>query len=196
MNDVSEAEDKNKGGRPLKFETVEILKKKINDYFNRCDPHTEMRRVIDGHDKEGSALYKEKEVLTLQIPYTITGLARALGTTRDVLLDYESGKYDDYDDTDFDGDRFSNVIKDSKLRVQQNAEEILLSGAPATGSIFWLKNNAGWRDKQEVDHTSGGERIQAAPVVVSNIVARKADDQEVGDAPTQVEASASSTDGQ
>lgn len=178
-------EEKDKGGRPLKFESVEVLKKKINDYFNACDPHTKMMRVIDGHDREGGALYKDQEVMTPQIPYTITGLARALGTTRDVLLDYESGKYDEKaDDFDESGERFSNAIKDAKLRVQQNAEELLMSGMPATGPIFWLKNNAGWRDKSEVDHTSDGKRIESPAIYMSNIAPR-----DTADAPAEAEAS-------
>lgn len=157
---TTQEEPKDKGGRPLKFTTVTELKLKINEYFDRCDPHTEMRRVIDGHGKEGNALWVEREVLTTGVPYTITGLARALKTSRETLLDYESGKYDDKaDDVDSAGDRFSDVIKDAKLRVQQNAEEFLMSGAPATGAIFWLKNNAGWRDRQEVDHTTKDQPI-------------------------------------
>ncbi|MBW0282453.1 hypothetical protein ATN38_02095 [Rhodococcus sp. FH8] len=160
MEEQTPQEEKNKGGRPLKFTTVSELKLRINEYFDRCDPHTEMRRVIDGHGKEGNALWVEREVLTPGVPYTITGLARALKTSRETLLDYESGKYDDKaDDIDAAGDKFSDTIKDAKLRVQQNAEEFLMSGAPATGAIFWLKNNAGWKDRQEVDHTTKDQPI-------------------------------------
>ena len=50
-------------GRPLKFETPEILDEKIQAYFKECD------------DKE--------------IPYTITGLAMALDTDRITLINYE-----------------------------------------------------------------------------------------------------------
>lgn len=174
MSDTAskEQDEKNKGGRPLKFETVADLKQKIQSYFASCDPHTETRTVMKGNDQNGRAIWEEREVMTTAIPYTITGLARALKTTRETLLDYESGKYDDKDDTDVDGERFSDAIKDAKLRVQQNAEELLMSGGPATGPIFWLKNNAGWRDKSEVDHTSGGEPMQALVRIV-----RSGDDQ-------------------
>lgn len=55
--------EKNKGGRPLKFETVEELQKAIDKYFNSCNEETE--------------------------PMTITGLALALDTTRETLCDYE-----------------------------------------------------------------------------------------------------------
>lgn len=35
-----------------------------------------------------------------------------------------------------------------------------------TALIFWLKNRAGkyWRDKQEIDHTTGGEKISFTPI--------------------------------
>lgn len=49
------------GGRPLKFETVEDLQKKIDDYF----------------------------AATVPAHYTITGLALALDTSRTTLMEYE-----------------------------------------------------------------------------------------------------------
>lgn len=154
MADQNQPDQNNVGGRPLKFETVAELRHLAENYFKTCDPHTEIRRVFKGNDQNGTAIWEDREIMTSAVPYTITGLARALKTTRETLLDYESGKYDDRDDTDPSGERFSDTIKDAKLRVQQNAEELLMSGMPATGPIFWLKNNAGWRDRQEIDHTS------------------------------------------
>lgn len=100
------------GGRPRKFKTPEQLDKLIDDYFNRCD---------------------EKEE-----PYTITGLALALDTTRDVLIDYEKNYEPE----------FSYVIKKAKQRVQNYAERWLYSGKNPAGAIFWLKANAAWVDKQ------------------------------------------------
>jgi hypothetical protein len=32
-------------------------------------------------------------------------------------------------------------------------EENLVEGKNAAGPIFWLKNHAGYRDKQELEHT-------------------------------------------
>ncbi|ETT25248.1 terminase small subunit [Rhodococcus aetherivorans] len=162
MADIAEQEEKNKGGRPLKFATVADLKAQIETYFNSCDPHTEMRRVEDGVKQDGSTNWVTREVMTEQRPYTVLGLARALRTTRDTLIDYESGKYDDRDDTDQSGDKFSDAIKDAKARINEQVEERMLSGeAPATPSIFWLKNNAQWKDRQEIDHTTAGESINA-----------------------------------
>ena len=53
----------NKGGRPLKFQSVEQLQTLIDKYFDECD-------------------IKNK-------PYTITGLANALDTDRAALVRYE-----------------------------------------------------------------------------------------------------------
>jgi hypothetical protein len=153
-------EEKNKGGRPLKFATVAELKQQIETYFNQCDPHTEMRRVPDGVKQDGSTNWVTREVMTEQRPYTILGLCRQLKTTRDTLLDYESGKYDDRDDSDESGERFSDAIKEAKARVNEQVEERMLSGdAPGAASIFWLKNNSNWKDRQEVDHTTAGQPI-------------------------------------
>lgn len=53
----------NKGGRPLKFESVEHLQTLIDKYFEECDLNNE--------------------------PYTITGLADALDTDRVTLIRYQ-----------------------------------------------------------------------------------------------------------
>lgn len=98
-------------GRPLKFASVEELKEKIDAYFASCDEESE--------------------------PITITGLALALGTTRDVLCDY--GEKDEY----------SNTIKMAKLKVEQAYEKRLIKRGNG-GDIFALKN-FGWKDKTESD---------------------------------------------
>ncbi|MDR6794724.1 hypothetical protein J2X12_004128 [Pseudarthrobacter oxydans] len=160
-------EEKNKGGRPLKFESVAELKQQIETYFNVCDPHTEMRRVETGIKPDGSTNWGTREVMTEQRPYTILGLCRQLKTTRETLLDYESGKYDDRDDSDESGDKFSDAIKEAKARINEQVEERMLSGAaPGAASIFWLKNNAQWKDKSEVDHTTAGKPMQALVEIV------------------------------
>ena len=165
--ETPQEEPRNLGGRPLKFQSVAELKDKIETYFNTCDPHTEPRRVEAGVKNDGTTNWIVREVMTEQRPYTILGLARALKTTRETLIDYESGKYDDRDDTDESGEKFSDAIKDAKSRINEQVEERMMSGqAPGTASIFWLKNNAKWQDKSEVDHTSGGQPIKALVEII------------------------------
>ncbi|MGG4217303.1 terminase small subunit [Paenibacillus jamilae] len=119
------AED-NTLGRPLKFQSVEELQIKIDDYFESC------------HNDAGDLIR----------PYTITGLALALDTSRKVLLDYEK-RDDDY----------SYTIKKAKLKIENFAEESLFTSKQTAGVIFNLKNNYGWVDKQEskVDANVNGE---------------------------------------
>jgi hypothetical protein len=102
-------------GRPLKFADPLALEEKINEYFDRCDAADE--------------------------PYTITGLALALDTSRQTLINYE-GK-----------EEFIDAIKRAKSRVEHYAEKKLYTGTP-TGPIFALKN-FGWSDKQDINH--GGQ---------------------------------------
>lgn len=132
------------GGRPLKFKTVKELQEKIDAYFADCDPHWVEEITWDYPRQNGKKQYDQEQteqtrmVKTLQIPYTITGLALALDTTRDLLIDYE------------DRDEFSDTIKAAKIKCHNFAERSLF-GNNATGPIFNLKNNYGWKDKTEQD---------------------------------------------
>jgi hypothetical protein len=77
---------------------------------------------------------------------TINGLALFLGfESRQSLYDYKEKK------------QFSYPIKRALSKVEQQYENQLFERNPA-GAIFALKN-FGWRDKQEIDHTSKGESI-------------------------------------
>lgn len=147
--------DKHSGGRPLKFKTPEEMQKKIDAYFKACDPHMEeVTEWVQARSKMGNLLKDDNglnylievthKVMTEQKPYTITGLAMALDTTRDLLVDYE------------EKDQFSDTIKRAKMKCQNYAEQSLFSTTP-TGPIFNLKNNYGWKDKTEQDVTHGGE---------------------------------------
>lgn len=104
-------EDKPSRGRPLKFQSVDDLQAKIDAFFGECDASKE--------------------------PYTITGLALALGTSRQCLINYE------------DRPEFFDAIKTAKDRVENYAEKRLFTGQP-TGPIFALKN-FGWKDSQNVN---------------------------------------------
>ncbi|RDH76352.1 hypothetical protein DVS77_21600 [Mycolicibacterium moriokaense] len=182
---MADSKLKHPGGRPLKFKSVAELRKKIDAYFSQCDPHmVEITEWVQARTKDGK-LKKDKnglnylvqvthKVMTDQVPYTITGLALALNTSRETLLDYESGNRDKKeDDEGYDPDvaKFSDTIKRAKLRCEQFNEQMLFSSTP-TGSIFNLKNNYGWKDKIEQDLTSNGETI--APRIVSPIQPRNA----------------------
>lgn len=114
-------------GRPPKYETVEELEALIEQYFIQ----------MDEEDR----------------PYTITGLAVALGTDRSTLIEY-AGK-----------EKFSYTIKSAKAKIENYTNEAMLSNKLNTvGSIFNLKNNYGWKDQTHTDLTSKDEKIEGLTV--------------------------------
>jgi len=81
----------------------------------------------------------------------VSGLAYFLGfESRQSLYDYEKRS------------EFSYIIKRARLRIESEYEKKLSYKHPV-GSIFALKN-MGWADKQEIDHTTGGEKLTPSSI--------------------------------
>lgn len=91
-----------------------------------------MQQKIEEYFKECD---KNKE------PYTITGLALALDLDRKSINNYAKDS------------EFFPTIKKAKLKVENYLEKRLINDSSATGIIFNLKNNYGWSDKQEIQHS-------------------------------------------
>lgn len=138
----------NKGGRPLKFQSVEELQQKIDAYFVSC--------WSQKYDKNGQPIYsKEGEpVMELTKPYTVSGLAVFLDTSRETLMDYENENHEVNQELE---KQFSDTIKRAKQMCYAYTEEQLFIGKNPTGAIFSLKNNYGWTDKTDI--TSGGDKL-------------------------------------
>jgi len=98
----------------------------------------EMQVAIDEYFAEKFASEK---------PPTIAGLAYHLDMSTEALRNYEAR------------DGFLATVKRAKQRVEIHLEERLDGSAP-TGAIFNLKNNFGWKDKTEQEH-SGNLQITA-----------------------------------
>lgn len=74
-------------------------------------------------------------------PTTVAGLAIACGfTSRNQLYEYEKKE------------EFKDTIKRARIRIECEVETRLF-GNNSTGSIFWLKNHADYRDKTETELT-------------------------------------------
>lgn len=116
-------------GRPLKFESVEVLQPLIDKYFTD----------------------------TKKDEWTITGLALALETSRETLINYQ------------EREQFFDAIKKAKDMVE-HSYELDLKKKGHSGSIFALKN-FDWRDKQEVDQktTLKDERIDPSKLTESDL---------------------------
>lgn len=144
-------------GRPMKFQDIDELRAMILEYFKNAAPHwEEQTEYIDRRDPKSRKIIIEngkvvqdkvvRKVKTKQKPLTVTGLAVALGTSRDVLLDYETTYSEKYPE-------FSNTIKEAKEQIKAYAEESLF-GTNTAGVIFSLKNNWGFKDKYETENTN------------------------------------------
>jgi len=118
----------NKGGRPLKFATVEALQKSVDAFFDSC---------YEMDIETGKMVQVE--------PFTITGLALALDTSRETLMDIENcnARY---------SKEFSDCIVRAKLKCHNYAEKQLFQAKSPQGAIFALKNY-GWKDVQTVENT-------------------------------------------
>lgn len=102
--------------KPLLFPSIEELQVKIDAYFADCDEN----------DK----------------PYTVSGLADHLETSRQTLINYEEKA--EYFDT----------IRKAKAKIERYNEEQLYRPQQVAGVIFNLKNNFGWRDAQQLEITN------------------------------------------
>jgi len=130
-----------KVGRPLKFKKPEEILNVAAKYF--------------------------EEMIAKNQPITVTGLCMALDTTRDVLMDYQDER----------GEEFSNAVKKCKLVCENFAENQLYKGNP-TGPIFALKN-FGWKDKQEID-LGDSEKLDEVRNKLNNLI----EDVKTGITPT------------
>jgi len=127
-------------GRPLLYNNCVDLDYDCEMYFLKCDYETDEYDDLIEDDKGNYIKRKE------QIPYTITGLAMDLNTSRRTLLNYELRE------------DFSGVIQRHKLRVENYSEIRLHTKKQATGPIFALKN-FGWSDNLLLGNT-GGEAFE------------------------------------
>jgi hypothetical protein len=137
-------------GRPRKFKNVNELETAINDYFlNITTTYQVFDTVIVGENEEGKVITEQKPSLNnagreiyrtnyIEIP-SIIGLCRHIGICKDTWNEYSNKK------------GFSDPIKRAKERIEQYLEEQLYRKEQVTGVIFNLKNNYGWKDKQEIE---------------------------------------------
>ena len=129
--------DKNLGGRPLAYKTVAELEAAIDEYFAWCDNRTKSVYIKDMGDNIE---------MSDPAPYTMSGLAYALGINRRTLLDYSKR------------DKFLPTVKRARERVEADVETRMSDKNTFTpGLIFNAKNNFGWVDKTEVDQSVKGD---------------------------------------
>lgn len=148
-----------KVGKPLKYATVLELELIVQAYFYECDPHWVEEEYWDypwldeeilEEQAHGGALKRKRkkdydsdmELMTRkhrteQQPYTMAGLARRLGLSRQALMEYKGR------------DKYGDTIKEARSIVEEYNERMLHSGRNSTGAIFNLKVNFGYKENIE-----------------------------------------------
>jgi len=122
---------KHPGGRPRKYQSVEAMQTAIEAYFAKCDERT-------------AVVVAKDHLITISKPepYTIQGLTVALGLTREGMCDYEARP------------EFADTVKAAKQRCEADKVRHMLDGdGYGPGYIFDLKNNHGWKDQQQIEHS-------------------------------------------
>lgn len=118
------------------FDSAEQMQKLIDAYFEECDGKVLL-------DEEGKPMRNKdgRVIRDDRRPYTITGLALALGfNSRQALLNYQAKE------------QFHDTIMRAKARVEMYAEERLYDKNGSNGAKFSLANNfKGWTEKQTIE---------------------------------------------
>lgn len=136
-------------GRPTKYK--KIYCKRIIKYFN-IEPYTE--KMTTTIDKKGKETVKIARV-PCDLPL-FQSFARSIGATVS-MVDRWRKKYKEF------GEAY-NEAKAMQESIWFTNSSLGLYNAAFT--IFAGKNMFGWRDKQEVDHTTGGEKIAGFNYVI------------------------------
>jgi hypothetical protein len=125
-----------KVGKPPFYNSVEEIQEMIDKYFEECDG-----KVLT--DENGNPMRNKdgKVIRDDRRPYTITGLALALGfNSRQALLNYQAKE------------EFHDTIMRAKAKVERYAEERLYDKHGSNGAKFALANNfKGWSEKQQIE---------------------------------------------
>lgn len=122
-------------GRPRLYDNPEDMQKDIQEYFDSCWQYK--------FNKDGEVVVDEygNPILMQSKPYTMSGLARAIGMDRRTLLNYEKR------------DEFFPTIKEARKLIEEYAESRLYDSNGSRGAMFNLQNNFDdWRDKKEIDN--------------------------------------------
>jgi hypothetical protein len=144
-----------KGGRPFKFTDPPELRRLIQNYFDWCDPHQEERLVEAGINQQGQTIFTKRMIMTSQRPYTLSGLARALGVNRTTLLNYQDPAHYSEEIAEEVRQEILNTLRLARARCEEYAESQLFEGN-ANGAKFNLTNNYDrWTDKTVQEHEGG-----------------------------------------
>lgn len=140
-----------KTGRPTKYNNKYC--QQLISFFD-IDPY---REVVETYTYKDGTTKETTKLLPNDMPF-IRDFAKKIKVNVDTLYEWAKKHKE-----------FSEALKE----VKQLQEKLLvingLNGCyNSTFAIFSAKNMIGWRDKSEIDHTSGGEQINGFNYIAPN----------------------------
>lgn len=138
------SEEKNKGGRPPTYKTVEEMQVKIDEYFEECNG----KPLLDDNGKIMLDKWGTPIILNAR-PLTITGLAYHLGfTSRQALINYKNKP------------EFVDAIMRARFKIETYANERLYDKDGLGGAKFTLINNfEGYTDQKSMELSGSVENV-------------------------------------
>ena len=120
-----------------KYKTPEELQAKVDSYFQTC---------WGARYYNGKPLLDENGDVVQGIirPYTMSGLARHLGISTQILFHYEANAK-----AGLIRPEYAEIIVDAKLRIQEYAEQRLYDREGSSGARFVLETGFGWMTKKD-----------------------------------------------
>ena len=135
----------------IKWNNPEHLRSLINEYFASCEgllinPKTGLP-LLDANGKNIVGVVK---------PYTISGLARALGIHTITLRKYERGRIDELGfptDEDYVGPQYSDIVFEARQRIEEFAEQKMYDRDGFNGGKHVLDVAFNWQGRKEAADT-------------------------------------------
>lgn len=142
VNRNKKKKQKYRGQKPA-FNSPEKLQKQVDAYFDSCFGFMYDKNGNLKYDKNGEPIrYQNK-------PFTVSGLALAVGVTTRTLNRYCSGTFD----TDMLGDEnlasYKKILVKAKQKIESFAESQLYDKNGSNGARFVLDSSFGWTTQKE-----------------------------------------------
>ena len=141
-NKKTRKKQKYRGQKPA-FNSPEKLQKQVDAYFDSCFGFMYDKNGNLKYDKNGDPIrYQNK-------PFTVSGLALAVGVATNTLNRYCSGTFDPDMSEDENLTTYKKILVKAKQRIEAFAESQLYDRNGSNGARFVLDSSFGWTTQKE-----------------------------------------------
>lgn len=148
-----------RGTNKMNFNSPKKLRDAINGYFESCYEYKIDRSGKQVYDHEGNPVKYQAR------PFTVSGLALAIGIPTSDLHRYSKGYFDEDMKGDPNLDTFQRIIAHSRQLVEQSVESRIYHRDSSFGAKFVLDSAFGWctqRDRAEIEEKEFNKWLKKA----------------------------------